>query len=144
MVPPVNEFSRGYSVTKAGGPNVLLGRVTWPTQGRGLLCIAGPLWVSARGPLVATKTPMGRQVDQYEIDFEVRHAEVLGILPVAATYTSATSRSKFGFFSAWSFRATPQTVAIRSSILSECPEYSASSRRAITDCVVPTFLASSV
>src|SRR5947207_9528024 len=58
-------------------------------------------------------------------------------------YTSATSRSKFGFFSAWSFRATPQAVAIRSSIVSECPLYSASSRRAITDCVVPTFLASS-
>ena len=47
-------------------------------------------------------------------------------------------------FSAWSLRATPQTAAIRSSIVSECPVYSASSKRAITDCVVPTFLASSV
>src|ERR1700730_6585688 len=63
--------------------------------------------------------------------------------PYACHYTSATSRSKFGFFSAWSFKATPQAVAIRSSIVSECPVYSASSRRAITDCVVPTFLASS-
>ena len=63
--------------------------------------------------------------------------------PYACHYTSATSRSKFGFFSAWSFRATPQAVAMRSSIASECPVYSASSRRAITDCVVPTFLASS-
>ncbi len=53
-------------------------------------------------------------------------------------YTSATSRSKFGFFSAWSFRATPQAVAMRSRIVSECPLYSPSSRRAITDYVVPT------
>ena len=68
----------------------------------------------------------------------------LALVPgVATAYTSATSRSKLGFFSAWSFRATPQAVAMRSNIVSECPAYSASSRRAITDCVVPTFLASS-
>jgi hypothetical protein len=57
--------------------------------------------------------------------------------------TNATSRSELGLFSAWSFRATPQAVATRSIIMSECPAYSASSRRAITDCVVRIFLASS-
>jgi hypothetical protein len=51
----------------------------------------------------------------------------------------ATSRSKCGFFSARSLRATPQAVAIRWSIVTECPAYSASPNRAITDCVVPTF-----
>ena len=34
----------------------------------------------------------------------------------------------------------PQTAAMRSSIVSEWPVYSASSRRAITDCVVPNLL----
>ena len=41
----------------------------------------------------------------------------------SATYTSATSRLKLGFFCAWSFKATPQTAAMRSSIVSECPVY---------------------
>jgi hypothetical protein len=34
-------------------------------------------------------------------------------------YSSATARSKLGFFSAWSFRAALQAVAMRSSIVSE-------------------------
>src|SRR5216110_2347869 len=61
----------------------------------------------------------GRAVDYrncgHGLGHEAGHARKHGRRPIG--YTSATSRSKLGFFSARSFKATPQAVAMRSSIV---------------------------